>query len=180
MNLEQQTMLQILEVSVALLFFSNKVFVLIGKRTGWLLGVIAAFLAGFYFYYLELYVYTILEIGLIVLMGYGFLIIKKQPRVERFIHGVIIILMVILSYFVFDGMLTIYEFISSIGMLVGTYFLTHERAMLGWLCYTVGHLLSVYVMYSKDQSFFADFQLASAIVSSVGFISCWNRTRPPA
>ena len=170
-------MVQLLSVSVALIFFANKIFVLFGKRTGWLLGVIAAILAIFYFYLIELYVYTALEFGLIALMGYGFLVKNQKSKlIENLIYSVITIVMLTIQYFIFSGMMTVYEFISSAGLLFGTYFLTHEKSNWGWACYCVGHLISVYIMYDKDQQFFADFQLASAVVAMVGVIISFKKS----
>ena len=170
-------MIQLLSISVAIIFFANKIFVLIGKRTGWLLGVIAAILAIFYFYLIELYVYTALEFGLIALMGYGFLVKNhKSKLIENFIYSVITLVMLTLTYFIFSGAMTVYEFVSSVGLLFGTYFLTHEKTKFGWACYSLRHLISVYIMYDKDQQFFADFQLASAVVAMVGVIISFKKS----
>jgi len=164
-------MIQFLQISVSLIFFANKVFVLMGKKTGWLLGVIAAILAIFYLYMLELYVFTALEFGLIALMGYGFLVgTKKNLRIERLIHMIIFLVMAVFTYFAFNGMMTIYEFLGSAGLLLGTYFLTHDKRQLGWLLYCVAHLITAYLGYLKGQNFFADFQIASAIISIAGIL----------
>lgn len=166
-------MVELLQVLVSLLFFGNKVLVLVGKKlekTGWLLGVIAASLGVAYFYLLDMYVYTVLEIGLIVLMSYGFLHkdTGKNENVETAIRVVTGAVMLILACVVFTGTITIIEFVSSILMLAGTYLLTHNRKQLGWILYGIAHLAAVYLGYVKGQQFFADFQLASAIVSAAG------------
>jgi len=163
-------MVSFLQIAVSLIFFANKVVVLAGKKVGWLLGAIAAFLAFFYFYLLGLYVYTALEFGLIVLMGYGFFKKeKKNPQVEMAIRGVSLIVMLTLTIFAFRGFITIVELASSLGFLWGTYFLIHgKKIRAGWLLYVVGHVTAAYLGVSKHQSFFADFQIASAIASIVG------------
>lgn len=166
-------MVELLQVLVSLLFFGNKVLVLVGKKFekfGWLLGVIAASLGVAYFYLLGMYVYTVLEIGLIVLMSYGFLHkdTTKNEKVETTIRVVTGVVMLVLACVVFSGAITIIEFVSSIFMLAGTYLLTHSKKRLGWILYGIAHLAAVYLGYAKGQQFFADFQLASAIVSAVG------------
>lgn len=162
-------MVLFLQVSVSLIFFVNKVLVLIGKKSGWLLGVLAAFLAIFYFYCIGLYVYTALEFGLIVLMGYGFFKSEeRKPYVETAIRGVTAIVMFALTWFAFSGFITIIELFSSLGLLAGTYFLTHEKVRVGWLLYSMAHVLAAILGYYKEQQFFADFQIASAIVSLIG------------
>ena len=162
-------MIWVLQILVSLIFFANKVFVLAEKKVGWLLGAIAATLGVFYFYFLGLYVYTALEVGLIILMGYGFLKKDhKNPTVETMIRLVTIAVMCLLAFFAFSGLITIVELGSSLGLLLGTFFLTHRKVKTGWILYTLGHLLGAYLGYNKGQQFFADFQVASAIISIVG------------
>src|SRR6185436_11106639 len=162
-------MIQFLQISVSLIFFVNKVVLLIGKKTAWLIGVIAAFLAIFYFYLIGLYVYTCLEFGLIALMVYGFFVKEKRNNaVEKIINGIVILVMLMLSYFAFNGIMTVWEFVSSVLLLIGTYLLTHKEMQFGWLLYCFAHVSAAYVGYQKDQDFFVDFQIASVIVSAVG------------
>lgn len=163
-------MTHFLEVAVALIFFANKVFVLIGKKAGWLLGAIAALLGAIYFFRVDLDVFVVLEIGLIVLMGYAFVAKEKNPKMEKVINTVIAVVMVTLTVFVFKGMMTILEFLASTGLLIGTYYLTHEKERLGWALYVIAHSLAAIVGYGAKQSFFADFQIASAIVSVAGVV----------
>ncbi len=165
-------MLQVLQVAVSLIFFANKVFVLIEKRSGWLLGTIAAILACWYFFLLNLFVYTALEIGLVILMGYGFL--KKDQtnkKVEWFIRLSLLTSMTVIAIFSFQGKLTSAEFGSSIFMLFGTYHLTHKAKRFGWLLYALAHCGAAYIGYAKLQNLFGDFQIASAIVCFAGVIN---------
>jgi len=161
-------MIHFLQIAVALIFFANKVFVLAGKKSGWLLGAVAASLGVVYFFLVPLYVFTVLEIGLIFLMGYAFVAKEKNPKMEKAINAVIVIVMVTLTVFVFKGMMTVIEFLASTGLLFGTYFLTHKKIQLGWGFYILAHSLAAIVGYGAKQSFFADFQIASAIVSIAG------------
>ena len=170
-------MIHFLQIFVSVVFFSNKVLVLIGKKTGWLLGAIAAIAGSYYFFLLGLYIYTVLEIGLIVLMGYGYLIRNKSKKIENFLYFTITAVMVLLIYFSFSERLTIYEFVSSAGLLFGTYFLTHEKKEFGWILYCISHLFAMYIGYIKNQIFFADFQLASAIVSVIGVFIAHKQLR---
>ena len=160
-------LIQFLEISVALIFFINKLLVLVKIKSGWLVGAIGAILATLYLYLLGLYVYTILEIGLIVLMAYGFFVKEKNPTIEKSINMLIFIILLIFTYFAIHGDLVIAQFISSVGMLLGTYFLIHKKPVLGWIGYLVGHSICAYLGYQKHQTFFADFQIASALVSII-------------
>ena len=164
-------MFQILQVAVALILFTNKVFVLIERKTGWLLGAIGCALAITYLYVLGLYVFTVLEFGLVILTLYAFFKGKnKKPRTEFFIRLVIVIAMVIMTIFAFAGKMTMYELAGSILLLFGTYYLSHEKKSLGWALSGIAHVLTAYLGYYKNQQFFADFQIASALVSLAGTI----------
>ena len=166
-------MIPILEIAVGVIFFANKVFVLAGKRLGWFVGAVAAILAFFYFLLIGLYIYMILEVGLVVLMGYGFLYqgSRRNKKVERLLHYTIAIIMMTLTYFVFSGLMTVIEFAGSITMLSGTYYLTHDKMRLGWAIYGVSHIFVIILAYHVNQLFFAHFQIASAIVALVGSIN---------
>lgn len=160
-----------LQVSVALIFFANKVFLLIGKKSGWLLGAIAAFTGIFYFFLIGLYIYIVLELGVMLLMAYGFWKRGKQSRfTEIMVRVVTTVVMLFLATFAFAGMITVVEFTSSVIFLFGTFFLLHGPIRIGWAMYFVAHVFSAYLGYTKEQDFFADFQVASAIVCFAGAI----------
>lgn len=164
-------MLLALQIGVSIMFFTYKVMILVGRKTGWLLGAVAAACAIYYFYLIELYVYVALEFGLIALMTYGFMKSDEQkPEVEIIIRGVTMLSMLVMSILAFQGVITIVELASSLGLLVGTFLLTHGRPTSGWLCYAIAHFLAAYLGYAKDQQFFADLQLGSGIVSVVGMM----------
>jgi hypothetical protein len=168
------TLVQFLEIVISLLLFSNKILVLIDKKSGWAIGAIGCFIAMWYLYLLKLYVFTILEIGLIVLMMYGYLAGKeKKDSVEKLIIAFLIIVMASLTYFLFEGSITVYQFIGGTTLIIGTYCLTHGKPITGWILYCIGHLVTAYIGYNTKpipQTFFADFQIASAIVSIVAIV----------
>ncbi len=168
-------MILILQILVSVIFFTQKVLVLVDKRAGWLVGAVAAMLAIFYFALLELYVYTALEFGLVALMVYGFCKKKHaRPRVEMWIRALTVTTMCILGYFAWDGLITGAELCSSLGLLWGTFFLTHHKPRTGWMLSVVGHGFGAYLGHCKDQQFFMDFQIASLVVSVVGVMKVSN------
>jgi hypothetical protein len=129
-----------LAISVSIIFFANKVLILIGKNSAWLLGAIAGLLAIFYFFLLELQIYVVMEFGVFVLMFYGFIAKKeKNQKIELIINLFLVSMLGIFSYFVFTGILTIVEFISSVTFLLGTYYLTHSKPRLGWILFILAH-----------------------------------------
>jgi len=160
-----------LAISVSIIFFANKVLILIGKKNGWLLGAIAGLLAIFYFFLLKLQIYVVMEFGVFVLMFYGFIVKKeKNQKVELIINLFLVSMLGIFSYFVFTGILTIIEFSSSVSFLMGTYYLTHSKPQLGWILFILAHTGSTYLGFLKGEDFFGAFQVASIIVAIIGSI----------
>lgn len=151
--------------------FAYKVMVYAGRKTGWILGSVSAVLGTIYFYLLDMYVYTVLDVGLVVLLAYAFF---KKDTVSKDVQTWVRVLtgtvMLIISAAAFNGMLTVVETVSTFGLLIGTVLLTHGRESLGWVLHAMAHLLAAYLGYEKEQAFFADLQIASAIVSILGAI----------
>ena len=113
----------------------------------------------------------IADFGLVTIMLYGFFIRdKKNDRAENLIRFATLFSMLLMTYFAFSGLMTLCEFLSSTIMLCGAYFLTHNKMSIGWTLALISHLLAAYLGYQKDQNFFADFQIASAMIAFVGII----------
>ena len=174
-------MLAIFSYVVAVLFFTNKVLVLTGRKSGWLLGAVASLLSICYFFVLKLYILTALQCGLVVLMGYGFFVKEtKNQKVELVINYSVVLVMSSLVYFAFAGLMTVLEFFTSVSMLLGIYRMTHGKMKIGWLICMVGHLLTAYIMhFQKHQDVYAGFQVASAVVSYIGFLDEKRKSRAP-
>lgn len=121
-----------LQVLVPVIFFANKLLVLVGRKSGWVLGAVAATLGVFYFYLIHLNIYVALEAGLIILMCYGFIGSKKNQRVDKVIRlRTTTTAMFLLAVVAFGRMLTVVELISSSCLLWGTYLLTQGKARQG-------------------------------------------------
>jgi hypothetical protein len=165
------TTLMILQVFVSVLFFVNKVFIFNGRKTGWLIGMIAAALGAIYFHRIGYNVYVTLEFGLIVLMGYGFFKgNKKNPKVERTIQVFTVLAMSMMTIFAFSGFITLIELGSSLGLLAGAYFLTHSQIRLGWFVNAIAHLLGIILGWEKGAYVFVFFQALSVIISIMGTV----------
>ena len=162
-------MILYLQIAVALIFFVNKVLVLVGRKSGWLVGAVAATLGLFYFYLIGLYIYTALEVCLIVLMSYAFLEkSERSARVETALRMGTTVMMIAIALFAFSGSLTAVELISCTGLLWGTYLMTSGSLTTGWALCGVAHVFASYLGYGRGQVVFADFQVASSIVSLIG------------
>ncbi len=171
-----ESIVYLLQVAVAWVFFANKVLVLVGRRSGWAVGVIGAALALVYFYLLDLRLLTVLEVGLVLLMSYGYVAHSDpSPRFQVIVRVAITLTMVTLAGFVFTGVMTAVEFTSAVLMLWGTYLLTSGQLRLGWALSAVAHALAGVVGWDKGQGTFADFQIASSIVAAIGVAINWRQ-----
>lgn len=158
-----------LQIAVALIFFVNKVLVLVGRRVGWLAGAIAASLGTYYFYRIGMNVYAVLDLGLIVLAMYGYFAGKQRNlHVENVIRIATFVAMSAISFFAFNGKLTGIEFVSSASLLWGTFLLVRGKTNLGWGVSILAHTTAAYLGYDRGQEIFAHFQVASVVVSIIG------------
>jgi hypothetical protein len=165
-----ETLILTLEIFVSVMFFGNKVFIFFEKPFGWTIGSVSAFVALFYFYLVGFYIFTALAFGLIFLMGYGSLRKKYDlANVENVFRLILIAVMGVLTLAVWDGGIVLAEYISSIAMLGGTYYLTHNKVRLGWFLYAIGNGCGSYVAFMKPEYTFALFQALSVVVSIFGW-----------
>ncbi len=165
-----------LQIVTTLLSLVHKVFLLRNdKRVAWIVGIVAGIISVIYFYAVQLYVFSGLEIGLLVLMGYG-LTGKSKKSISDTIQALTGILCLTLTYFSFSGVLTILEGVSSVGAVFGVYFLAHNRDRTGWIIWVFTHLLIVYVTLEKGQQFFVAYQVFSLIIAIYGVVkSCKHK-----
>lgn len=162
-------MITLLQWLVSLIFFANKVFVLVGKKMGWALGVLGALLATCYFVLLRRPVFTVFEIGLCVLMFYGLLKgADKSVKVELSIRIVTTALMLAVTTFAFRGDLVLLEFLASVSLMWGTYLLTTRYKRMAWALHILAHGCAALFADGIGQLFFRDMQIASAIVAVAG------------
>jgi hypothetical protein len=170
-------------ISVAsLLFFGNKVCLLIGKsvgrKLGWFLGSFGALLFIIYFFLIGTPILSIMEIGLTILMTYRFIAgIKTNRSIENIlgiITGGIIMLLTVITQ---EGLLTVAQLFGALGMLIGTYFLISREqvqiinwnARIGWLLYGIGHFFTSYIGYQKHEWIFFIFQSWQMLLCFGGF-----------
>lgn len=165
----------ILEVIIAIAFFTNKVFLLIGRRMGWVLGLGAATVSIGYFFLIELYLFMAPEAGFAALMGYRLLRHGEvNRRVEISVRTALTAAMAFLAYFLFEGSVTLVECVAALLSLWAMYFLTHDYVRQGWATLIVAHVLAAIVFDSKGQEFFTHFQIASAFLAIGGVVKGGN------
>ena len=164
-----------LQVTVSIIYLTNKVILIAGKKVAWLVGTLAALLAIVYYQMLGLHIYTVLNVGMVILMVYGYFKKgAKNPRIEMAIRLCTVAVMCVFLFFTFAGTVTVVELVSSLTILFGTFALTHGMEAFGWALYVVGHSTGTYIGYFKKQIIFADLQIASAVIAAVGVWLCWE------
>ncbi len=176
--------MQILITIASLLFFCNKILLLLGKklnrRLGWFLGGLGAILFIIYFFKINTPILAILEIGLVVLMTYRFIAKEKTNKLIENSLGIITgIFILVLTFITTEGVMTWSQFFGAFGMLIGTYFLISARQVqfekislqerLGWLFYGFGHLFTSYIGYQKHEWIFFVFQVWQMFLCLCGF-----------
>ena|GEM_PF-1160252 len=187
--------MNILITTSSLLFFFNKILVLTGKplqRTlGWLLGTFAAVLFIVYFFLIGTHILSVLEIGLVLLMGYRFFAKEEtNKKVEYLLGAVTAGMVIVLAYLTHVGMMTWMQCLAAFGMLLGTYFLISVsqvvgsdieiRERIGWLLYGVGHMATSYIGYQKGEWIFFAFQVWQLLLCLVGCVYARREVRAEA
>lgn len=187
----QLYMAQILTTIASLAFWGNKTFLLLGKkinkRVGWFLGAFAAILFIVYFFLIETYILSILEIGLTVLMTHRFIAKEKTNKGIEYGLGIFTgVIILILTIFTIQGLTTLLQFFGAFGMLVGTYFLISAKQgietislseRIGWLLYAFGHFFTSYIGYQKHEWIFFIFQAWQMLLCLSGFSTSDPRKR---
>lgn len=169
----------------SVLFFGNKVLLLLGKKVtrnlGWFLGSLAAILFVVYFFIINTPILSVMEIGLVILMTYRFLSgAKSNKKIEKILGIVTGFIIIILLTIANQGLITYMQFFGATGMLVGTYFLINSKenigiivwdSRIGWLLYGLGHLFTSYIGYQKHETIFFIFQFWQMFLCLGGFLA---------
>ncbi len=174
----------ILITIASLLFFGNKVLLLLGRpvrqKLGWFLGSLGAILFVIYFFLIGTPILSVMEIGLTILMTYRFIAgVKTNNLIEKILGIITLLIIVFLTIITNQGLVTWAQFFGSIGMLVGTYFLIAKNqagsinwnSRIGWLLYGLGHFFTSYIGYQKHEWIFFVFQVWQMLLCFGGFLT---------
>lgn len=152
-----------LQTSVAILYFINKIFLSLEKKAGWQIGILASFLAIFYFISLKFYLLAGLEISFLAILIFGLLNHNKELRNMNALYMLLFFILVFL-YFVLKNS-TFLEFTISLDFILAIFLLAKRKWMLGWITMLIGHILMAYFTYKKHQNVFALLQVLSCFVA---------------
>lgn len=176
----------------SMFFFNNKVLLLFGqplqKTIGWLLGTVAAILFIVYFFLIDTKILSVLEIGLLLLMGYRF--VAGSVTNKKIEYGLGVVTWIGIGFLVVlaqAGYMTWIQCVGAFGMFLGTYFLisvhqsqthsVHIRERAGWFLYGIGHVATSYIGYEKAEWVFLLFQVWQLFLCLVGSVYVNKRKR---
>ncbi|MFA7315724.1 MAG: nicotinamide mononucleotide transporter [Candidatus Paceibacterota bacterium] len=181
----------VIQFLAALLLFLNKFYVRRKKAIGWIYGIIGAAVITLYFYLqmvlqhkANLWIMVVLDIALIVLMTYGYLIArsKEGDRLKGFLKewnvlfkGIVLVITIfVCSLFLIEAIastLVLTQFLFAVGSLFGTLLLAFNKKVtniIGWVLYFVAHVILTYTMFKTDSPILAVFQILSALIAIDG------------
>ena len=133
------------------------------RKSGWLIGVLAAALAILYFISLELYLLITLEASFLALLIYGWLNYGKPIGKDYYVYAFITGMMALQFYWAESSQLI--ELLDVLLFMLAIYALAKHRWYIGWGCMFTAHLLMALITHEKGQTFFTLMQLASAGVA---------------
>lgn len=165
----------LLEIIVALLYFTNKIFLLLEKKAGWIFGIAASSLATVYFFYLEFYIFLSLEFACLVIMILGFIGNNRTKVLAYLIYGIISLVMIYLLFNIEES--GFMEFVTSILFIVSFLLLANGRWYSGWLFLGVSHILMLFVSLTKNQEFFALMQGLSVVICIISLSKRYFKER---
>ncbi len=187
-----------LQIISALLLLLNKFFVFRKKTIGWTFGIWGTIAITLYFYLQmillhkgDLWIMIVYDIALFFLMVYGYLIsssttsialkvwLKKHGlKIKKIIASVTTIVCLFLLYRASQTTsILVVQLLGAVTGLIGTLLLainTNLSNKIGWISYFIAHCLVTYFAIKTDSPALAICQVASAIISLMGF---WNELR---
>ncbi len=163
--------LLIFQILSSVFGFANKLLLLLGKRSGWMLGFLAGILFVIYFFLIGFTIYAVVQIGFSFLMLYGYFSYKALSKSARIIATVLLSFIALgITIITFNGGLTMLEALSALLASWATYFLASKDNTKGWGTFCIAHLILIYLTALKHQYISAIFQALSAVVSVLGII----------
>lgn len=150
---------------------TNKVFLLLGKRAGWIFGFFAGVSFAVYYLFIDLKILGIVQIGLTMLMIYGYIVHKKISKGAHMMATLVLSMIAItLLFATFKNSLTIIETLSVLSGCWATYLIAQKKYRSGWLVFLIAHITSAYLTFLKSEYIFFSFQIFSAIVAICGVL----------
>jgi len=170
-------MLFAVSIFLGLLSVVNKVLLFLEKKSGWMSGIVIGLTSGFYFWAIGLKILAVAEFGFFVVMLYGYLKqTRPSLRVTFWINVILTALSIFLCYFLFTGVLTVFETISSLSFIWGGYQLAIQQKAFGWFLFLLAHATLATNSFYLEQTIFASLQVVSGLVCIYAMVASWMKS----
>ncbi len=167
-----------LSLPVSLFSILNKIYLVKGKRSGWLWGALVGLSSTVYFFLIDLKILSIAEIGFLIVMLYGYIVHDKESKnLSLYANIILSLISIVLTVLLFKNYLTAIEAISSLAFIWGGYYLANRKKVLGWTFFILAHLATAFSSLDKGQLIFSILQIVSALICVYGLaITFKNRS----
>ena len=166
-----QQFIFLLSLPVSLFSILNKIFLVKGKRSGWLWGAMVGLSSTIYFFLIGLKILSIAEIGFLIIMIYGYIVhTKANKKLSLYASIILSLISIILAILLFKNYLTNIETVSSLAFIWGGYYLADKKVEIGWILFIIAHLSTSFSSFNKGQLIFSLLQLVSASICIYGLI----------
>ncbi len=155
------------------LLIHRVLFLIEGKKPSFNTEPVGTLLVIIYFGLLHFRIITIAEIGIFILMLYGFIVNKPvAERLQQIIIGITILaLVLVFIFFTSPGLAEVIECIAAIFLVFGNYALNNKRKPAGWALFSLCSFCTAYVVYARAPShqLFIHAQIFLATICLIGF-----------
>lgn len=180
-----------IQIISAVFLLLNKIYLRQKKAISWIYGIIGMIILAIYFYLQmilqhkeNLWILIILNIALVVLMSYGYLVamaenshnLKKILKDWNVIFKIIVVTITLLVCSLLliqaiNSQLVIAQFIFAVTILVGTLLLALNKKITnicGWALYFIAHIVCTYIVLKTNSPVIAGVQMISAFIALDG------------
>jgi hypothetical protein len=160
-----------LSLPVSLFSILNKVYLVLGKRSGWFWGAMVGLSSTIYFFLIGLKILSIAEIGFLIVMIYGYINHHRdEQKLSLYTSLLLSFISLVLAVLLFTNYLTIIETTSSLAFIWGGYTLANRNYRSGWFLFIVAHTATSISSLNKGQQIFSILQIVSALICLYGFV----------
>jgi hypothetical protein len=170
-----------ISVVLGTLSVANKWLLFRRAKAGWTSGMIIGVGSAVYFSVIGLELLAAAELAFFGVMLYGLFVAKINRNQAITINLIVIIASAILAVMLYNGIVTVAQFLASFGFVWGGYCLAASSLRIGWAFFLMAHVATGVAALAVGQGLFASLQGISAAVSGWALLVAFSadqRTRP--
>ncbi|MFA6514950.1 MAG: nicotinamide mononucleotide transporter [Candidatus Paceibacterota bacterium] len=167
----------VIEIIGSILYFSQKIFLSLNKRVGWILGFLGSIAFTIVTLHKGSFSYSILEITSGIIFIFGMFAWKKNNKLQNKIT-------ILMSFLTLIGIIIVFflnlrspnwilENLMVILFSIGAVFLV-LRKPIGWILYILGHLVLIYYGYILGTYYISILQIISLPFAVIGYRNLKN------